>query len=80
MKLANGPGKLCRWMRMDKSFYGEDLTKSRRLWLEERGGRVSRSHIMAGSRVGIDYAGAYWAGVPWRFYIKGNAAVSKPHL
>jgi len=34
--LTNGPGKLCKWLNLDKSFYGEDLTKSKRIWLEDR--------------------------------------------
>lgn len=77
LKLANGPGKLCRWMKLDKSFYGEDLTKSRRLWIGERGVQVPRSQIVSAPRVGIDYAGSYWAKKPWRFYIKNNPAVSQ---
>lgn len=77
MNLANGPGKLCRWFKLDKSFYGEDVTESKRLWLEHRGEKVPRSHIVSGPRVGIDYAGPHWAAVPWRFYIKDNPAVSR---
>jgi len=34
--IADGPGKLCRYLKLDKSFYGEDLTKSKRIWLEDR--------------------------------------------
>lgn len=34
-KLADGPGKLCRYLKLNKSFYGEDLTKSKRIWLED---------------------------------------------
>ena len=78
MALANGPGKLCRWLKLNKSFYGEDLVKSRRLWIENRGVKVSRSQIITGPRVGIDYAGSYWSKIPWRFYLKNNAAVSRP--
>src|SRR3989338_2337453 len=74
VKFSNAPGKLCRWMKLDKSFYGEDLTKSRRLWLEDRGARVTRSQIVASPRINIDYAGAHWAAKAWRFYIKSNPA------
>ena len=77
VKLANGPGKLCRWMKLNKSFYGEDVTKSKRLWVEDRGVKVRRSEIGIFPRIGIDYAGSYWAAKPWRFFIKGNSAVSK---
>lgn len=73
---ANGPGKLCRWLQLDKSFNKEDLTKSPRLWLEDRGIHVSPKEIISSSRVGIDYAGPIWSKKPWRFYLKGNLAVS----
>jgi len=66
-KIANGPGKLCRWMKLNKSFYGEDLTKSKRIWLEE-GKEVKSNQIVASKRIGIDYA-KEWAKKPWRFYI-----------
>jgi DNA-3-methyladenine glycosylase len=35
-KLGSGPGKLCKWVRVDKSFNGEDLVLSKRLWVEAR--------------------------------------------
>lgn len=78
VSIANGPGKLCRWLKLDKSFYGEDLVKSRQLWIEDRGVKMPRSLIVAGPRIGIDYAGHYWSARPWRFHIKGNVAVSQP--
>ncbi len=77
LNLANGPGKLCRWLKLDKSFYGEDLVKSKRIWLED-GPSIPESQIVATKRIGIDYAGKYWASRKWRFYIKNNPAVSKP--
>ncbi len=30
---TRGPGKLCNYLKLDKSFYGEDLTSSKRIWL-----------------------------------------------
>jgi len=74
--LTNGPGKLCQWLKLDKSFYGEDLTKSKRIWLE-RGEKVRLFQIVETKRIGIDYAGPYWSKRKWRFYIKGNSFVSK---
>ncbi len=70
LKLANGPGKLCLYLKLDKSFYGEDLTKSKRLWLEDRGEKVKKSDIITSARIGIDYAGSYWASRKWRFMLK----------
>ncbi len=74
---TNGPGKLCRWMKLDKGHYGLDLTTSRKLWIEDWGERVSESQVVRAGRVGIDYAGKYWARKRWRFYIKGNPCVSR---
>ncbi|MDP2864170.1 MAG: DNA-3-methyladenine glycosylase [bacterium] len=69
-KLANGPGKLCRYLKLDKSFYGEDLTKSKRIWLEDRGEKIKSSQIISTKRIGIDYAGPYWSKRNWRFVLK----------
>lgn len=70
--LANGPGKLCKYLKLDKSFYGEDLTKSKIIWLEDRGEKVKPNQIITTSRVGIDYAGPYWSRRKWRFLLKNN--------
>ena len=72
---TNGPGKLCKWLKLNKSFYGEDLTKSKRIWLED-GEKIKPNRIIASKRIGIDYA-QEWAKKPWRFYIKDNPFISK---
>lgn len=69
-KLADGPGKVCRYLKLDKSFYAEDLTKSKRIWLEDRGEKISPKDIKCGSRIGIDYAGPYWSKRKWRFLLE----------
>jgi len=74
--LTNGPGKLCRWMKLDKSFDGEDLEKSKRIWLENKGEKIESSQIVKTERIGIEYAGS-WAKKPWRFYLKNNLFVSR---
>ncbi|MBU3934785.1 DNA-3-methyladenine glycosylase [Patescibacteria group bacterium] len=70
ISLSNGPGKLCRCLKLDKSFYGEDLTKSKRIWLEDWGEKLSPLQILSTPRIGIDYAGPYWAKKKLRFLIK----------
>jgi len=72
-KLTNGPGKLCKWLKLNKSFYGEDLTISKRIWLEDRGEKIRPWQILATSRIGIDYAGPYWSKRKWRFLIKNSS-------
>jgi len=61
-----GPGKLTKSLGIDRTFYGEDLTLSRRIWLEESD---FKPVIKTGERIGIEYAGEYWMTRPWRFYI-----------
>ncbi len=60
-----GPGRLTRHLKMDKSWYGESLIHSPRIWLEE--GLVNPP-IESAPRIGVDYAGE-WAARPWRFYL-----------
>ncbi len=74
--LANGPGKLCQYMKLNKRYYGLDLATGRKVWLE-RGEKIPKSKIATAKRVGIDYAGKYWADKLWRFYIKNNPCVSR---
>lgn len=70
ISLTNGPGKLCRYLKLNKSFYGEDITKSKRIWLEDRGEKIKPSQILAARRIGIDYAGPYWSCRKLRFLVK----------
>ncbi len=76
-ELAKGPGKVCQYLKLNKSFYGEDLCTSQRIWLEDRGVKVSQGEIVSTRRIGIDYAGPYWSKRKWRFYLKNSPCVSK---
>ena len=62
----NGPGILTRSLGIDKSFYGEDLVTSERIWIEDAG---AVRKIKTSPRIGIDYAGEYWKERPWRYYV-----------
>ena len=63
---CKGPGRVAKLLGIDKSFYGEDLTSSSRIWIEESG--ISPSFETA-PRIGVDYAGEYWKNQQWRFFI-----------
>lgn len=70
--LSNGPGKLCRALRIDKSLDGCRVTNPEGpLWLETADQEIPDFSIMHGPRINIDYAEDY-AMVPWRFFIKGH--------
>ena len=64
--IINGPGRICRFLAIDRTLNRVDLTEGKTLWVEDRGERVAPSAITAGRRMGVDYAGA-WAKKPWRF-------------
>ena len=61
-----GPGRVSRTLAIDRSYYGEDLVSSGRIWLEDSG---ERPDYKTGPRIGIDYAGEYWKSRPWRYYL-----------
>jgi DNA-3-methyladenine glycosylase len=61
-----GPGVLTRSLGIDKSFNGEDLVTSERIWIEDAG---IVPKIKTGQRIGIDYAGEFWKNRPWRYFI-----------
>jgi DNA-3-methyladenine glycosylase len=61
---VSGPGRLSRQLQINADFYGEDLSSSERLWIGDHPGKVN---ITPGRRIGIGYAGEYWASRPWRF-------------
>lgn len=60
----DGPGKLTRGLQIDRSFYGEDLATSSRLWIEQSSAKYD---VDRAPRIGIDYAGEPWRSKPWRF-------------
>lgn len=64
----NGPGRLCRALRINRELNGIDLMISNDLWIEDSGEKISRSKIKRGKRIGVDYAGK-WKDKLWRFYL-----------
>lgn len=61
-----GPGRLTKLLGIDGSFNGKQLDVLDDLWLEPSHKEVS---YHTGPRIGVDYAGAYWANIPWRFWV-----------
>jgi len=64
----DGPGKLTRHLLIDKTFYGENLAISNRLWIENN---EITSEYSIGTRIGIGYAGD-WKDKPWRFTLSSR--------
>lgn len=66
LKETNGPGRVGKKLQIDKSFYGENIARSKRIWIEDG---IKATSYTASMRVGIDYAGEEWANKLWRFVL-----------
>ena len=73
INLTNGPAKLCSAMNIDKSLNAEDLC-GETIYIEEGGKENFDTGVS--KRIGVEYAGEA-KDYPWRFFIEGNAYVSK---
>jgi DNA-3-methyladenine glycosylase len=60
----NGPGKLTKALGIDRTFYGEDLSTSGRIWIENG---LEKPDFIQTPRFGIAYAGEPWKSKPWRY-------------
>jgi len=64
-KKTNGPGKLCKFLQIDRRLNGWDITKKDKLWIEQ-GIKIKKSQIVKNKRIGIDYA-KHCKEYLWRF-------------
>ena len=69
-RLTDGPGKLTKALSIDGAFNGEDLVRSRRLYVLGREGPV---RARASARIGISKGRERL----WRYFVEGNPYVSK---
>ena len=73
--LAGGPGKICQALKIGRELDGVLLDRAP-LYIS-KGETVAEEEIVAGPRIGVDYAGEA-AGWPLRFSVRGNPHVSRP--
>jgi DNA-3-methyladenine glycosylase len=75
-RLAAGPGKLCRCLEIDRSLSQIPLMEGQPLWLEhpQREQSAPTLELIQTTRIGLTQG----ADIPWRWYLKHSAAVSKP--
>lgn len=66
---AEGPGRLTKLLRIDRSLNREDLVSSNRLWLESDG---SPARSSAAPRIGIGYASRRDQKRKWRFKLRSG--------
>lgn len=73
--LCSGPAKLCQALRIDRALDREDLVTSRSLFLERDASPLA-GVVRRSPRVGIPRA-QEWAERPLRWFLAGNAHVSR---
>lgn len=71
-RVAAGPGKLCRTLKIDLGLNGVMLQPHTHLWLEPRTSKFSLD-IVQTTRIGISKG----VDIPWRWYIKDHPSISK---
>lgn len=71
-ELTNGPGKLCKALNIDKTFYGKDVTEEGEIFISYPQ-RKERFDIVSTKRIGISKG----ADLPFRFFIKDNPFITK---
>lgn len=70
-KETNGPGKLCRLLKIDRKLNGWDVTKREKLWVERRDKvhKVDKvCKVIESKRVGVEYA-KHCKEYLWRFVL-----------
>ncbi|MDD4902003.1 MAG: DNA-3-methyladenine glycosylase [Patescibacteria group bacterium] len=65
----DGPGKLTRFLKVDRRFNKKLAIKKTGLWFEDRGVKISGSTIRRTPRIGVAYAGPIWSKKLFRFLI-----------
>jgi DNA-3-methyladenine glycosylase len=74
-RITSGPGALSKALGINLDLYGSSLL-SEKIWIEDQEEIFPEEHIVATTRVGVDYAGED-AFLPWRFYLQDNPWVSR---
>ncbi len=76
-RLASGPGLVAAAFGIDRTMTGLDLLDPNSpLRIETAPPGEPRPRVETTPRVGIDFAGAPWTDLPWRFVVAGHPSVS----
>jgi DNA-3-methyladenine glycosylase len=68
-KKINGPGKLCKFLKIDRKLNGWDITRGEKLWIKKPAQKAPKKFIKANKRIGIDYA-KHCKEYLWRFMLE----------
>jgi len=67
---AVGPGRVTKFIRIDKKFNGKIAIPKSNLCFEDRGVKIPKNKIKKTPRIGVDYSGPVWSKKNFRFVIK----------
>jgi DNA-3-methyladenine glycosylase len=77
LQWTNGPAKLAQALAIDKSLHGTNLCDPNGvIWLEDASS-VPPTSTSCGPRIGLGQTPEPWLSIPWRFWVRDNAFVSK---
>lgn len=65
-----GPGKLSKFLKVDKIFNEKQAKPKTGLWFEDWGFKVPKNKIKRTPRVGVHYAGPIWSKKNWRYVVE----------
>jgi DNA-3-methyladenine glycosylase len=65
----NGPGKLTKFLKVDRRFNKKLAAKKTGLWFEDRGVKIAEKMIKRTPRIGVAYAGPIWSKKRYRFLL-----------
>lgn len=69
--LTAGPGVLTQALGITPALSGA-LVTGPEIWFEDHGEAVAETDVVVSARVGLAYAGAEAAGLPWRFRVRDS--------
>ncbi|AFZ45183.1 DNA-3-methyladenine glycosylase [Halothece sp. PCC 7418] len=73
----NGPGKLTKFLQLEKTLNGKPVFPDNGLWFVDTGVETKPSEIMATPRIGISKKAGEWRDQPLRFVWKTQATSGK---
>ena len=67
-----GPGKLTKFLHIDKKLNKKKASPKSGLWVEDKGVVINKKKIKKTPRIGVIYAGPIWSKKKYRFVLETN--------
>jgi DNA-3-methyladenine glycosylase len=69
-RIIDGPGKITKYLKINRTQNKKKAEKKSDLWIEDRGIKIAPHDIEKTPRIGIHYAGPIWAKKKWRYILR----------